>query len=71
MACLTGFVVFAVGVEQGIILAIVASIIEIIRRAYSPKDFVVVQEIGGAPTYVAATPGSAGAARPRRLPLRR
>ncbi len=58
VACLTGFVVFAVGVEQGIILAIVASIIEIIRRAYTPKDFVVVQEIGGAPTYVAATPGT-------------
>ena len=44
IACLTGFVVFAVGVEQGIILAIVASILEVIRRAYSPKDFVVVQQ---------------------------
>jgi MFS superfamily sulfate permease-like transporter len=30
IACLTGFVVFAVGVEQGIILAIVLSILEII-----------------------------------------
>ena len=58
VAALTGFVVFAVGVEQGIILAVVASIIEIIRRAYSPKDFVVVQEVGGAPSYVAAAPGT-------------
>jgi len=58
VACLTGFVVFAVGVEQGIILAIVASIIEIIRRAYRPKDFVVMQEVGGAPSYVAAAPGT-------------
>ena len=33
--------VFAIGVEQGIILAIVLSILEIIRRQYSPKDFVV------------------------------
>ena len=58
VACLTGFVVFAVGVEQGIILAIVASILEIIRRAYSPNDFVVVQEVGGTPSYIAATPGT-------------
>jgi MFS superfamily sulfate permease-like transporter len=32
IAALTGVVVFAIGVEQGIILAIVASIIEMIRR---------------------------------------
>ncbi|MGB7979532.1 MAG: SulP family inorganic anion transporter [Candidatus Nanopelagicales bacterium] len=61
VACLTGFVVFAVGVEQGIILAIVASIVEIIRRAYRPKDFVVVQDIGGTPSYVTAAPGTQSA----------
>ncbi len=61
VAALTGFVVFAVGVEQGIILAIVASIIEIIRRAYSPKDFVVVEEVGGTPSYLPATPGTQSA----------
>ncbi|MGB9374061.1 MAG: SulP family inorganic anion transporter [Jiangellales bacterium] len=58
VAALTGFVVFAVGVEQGIVLAIVASIIEIVRRAYRPKDFVVVQDVGGTPSYVAAAPGT-------------
>jgi len=61
IACLTGFVVFAVGVEQGIILAIVASILEIIRRAYSPKDFVVVRDAEGTPTYVAAEAGAQSA----------
>ena len=61
IACLTGFVVFAVGVEQGIILAIVASILEVIRRAYSPKDFVLVQQPDGEPTYVVAEAGTQSA----------
>jgi high affinity sulfate transporter 1 len=61
VACLTGFVVFAVGVEQGIVLAIAASIIEIIRRAYSPRDFVIVQDADGQPTYLAAEPGAQSA----------
>jgi MFS superfamily sulfate permease-like transporter len=61
IACLTGFVVFAVGVEQGIILAIVASILEVIRRAYSPKDFVLVQQPDGEPTYMAAEAGAQSA----------
>ena len=58
IACLTGFVVCAVGVEQGIILAIVVSILDIIRRAYSPKDFVVVQQAEATPSYVAAEAGA-------------
>ena len=62
IACLTGFVVFAVGVEQGIVLAIVASILEIIRRAYSPKDFVVVQDADGTPSYLEAKAGAQSAA---------
>ena len=61
IACLTGFVVFAVGVEQGIILAIVASILEVIRRAYSPKDFVLVQQPDGEPSYVVAEAGTQSA----------
>jgi high affinity sulfate transporter 1 len=61
IACLTGFVVFAVGVEQGIVLAIVASIIEIIRRAYRPKDFVIGQDADGQPTYLVAEPGAQSA----------
>ena len=61
IACITGFVVFAVGVEQGIILAVVASIIEIIRRAYSPKDFVIQKGPDGSPEFLPATPGTTSA----------
>jgi high affinity sulfate transporter 1 len=62
IACLTGFIVFAVGVEQGIILAIVLSILEIIRRAYGPADFVVGEGgEGGERTYQAAKPGAQSA----------
>jgi high affinity sulfate transporter 1 len=41
IACVTGFVVFAVGVEQGIVLAIVLSLLDVVRRAYQPGAFVV------------------------------
>ena len=41
IACVTGVVVFAIGVEQGILLAILLSLIEVVRRAYQPGDFVV------------------------------
>jgi high affinity sulfate transporter 1 len=57
IAILTAIVVCAVGVEQGIILAIVVSILNIIRRQYSPKDFVVGVSASGEPTYTAAAPG--------------
>lgn len=57
IACFTAFVVFAWGVEQGIILAIVLSIIELVRRAYSPKDFVVGVNSEGGPTYTKAQAG--------------
>jgi len=58
IACLTALVVFGWGVEQGIILAIVASILELVRRAYSPKDFLVGVNKDGAPTYTPAAPGT-------------
>jgi len=53
----TAIVVFAVGVEQGIILAVVLSILEIIRRAYTPKDFLVGVDREGETIYVTAEPG--------------
>ena len=53
----TAVVVFSVGVEQGIILAIVLSILEIIRRSYSPKDFLVGVDRAGSRTYTPAQPG--------------
>jgi MFS superfamily sulfate permease-like transporter len=60
IATLTAAVVCAVGVEQGIILAIVLSILDIIRRQYEPKAFVV-GVADGASTYQQATPGAQSA----------
>ena len=58
VAGLTAVVVFAVGVEQGIILAIVASVVEIVRRAYAPKAFVIGRrEESGERTFEPARPG--------------
>ena len=57
IAAVTAVVVFAVGVEQGIVLAVVLSILEIIRRSYSPQDFLVGVDSGGSRTYTPAQPG--------------
>ncbi len=57
IAIITAVVVCAVGVEQGIILAIVVSIIDIIRRQYSPKDYVVTFVDRHKPVYEPAKPG--------------
>jgi high affinity sulfate transporter 1 len=61
ISVITAVVVFVIGVEQGIILAIVLSILEIIRRQYSPADFVVGSNPDGEPVYTAATPGAQSA----------
>ena len=58
IALVTAIVVFAWGIEQGIILAIALSLIELVRRAYTPTDFLVVVDKGGEPTYTPAEPGS-------------
>jgi MFS superfamily sulfate permease-like transporter len=58
IAVFTAIVVFSWGVEQGIILAILLSILELVRRAYSPRDFLIGVDKDGAPTYVAASAGS-------------
>ena len=58
IACVTAVVVFAWGVEEGIILAIALSVVELVRRAYTPSDFLVGVDKGGEPTYMAAEPGS-------------
>ena len=59
IAAVTAVVVFAVGVEQGIILAIVLSILEIVRRAYAPKDFLVgVDDAGRHRPTSAPNPGT-------------
>jgi high affinity sulfate transporter 1 len=61
IAVVTAIVVCAVGVEQGIILAIVVSILNIIRRQYSPKKFFVTMNAADEPTYESAAPGSQSA----------
>jgi MFS superfamily sulfate permease-like transporter len=61
IACITAIVVCAVGVEAGIILAVVLSILEIIRRAYGPADFVVSVDDQGQSTFEAARPGAESA----------
>ncbi|MBI1351002.1 MAG: STAS domain-containing protein [Actinomycetales bacterium] len=58
IAVITAVVVCAVGVEQGIILAIVVSILDLVRRQYRPKDFVVAIDEQGKPEYEPATPGT-------------
>jgi MFS superfamily sulfate permease-like transporter len=58
VALITAVTVFAVGVEQGIILAIVLSLLDLVRRQYKPGDFVIGQDQGGKPTYLPAKPGA-------------
>ena len=55
---MTAVVVCAVGVEQGIILAIVVSILEVVRRQYQAQDFVLSVSETGQETYGPATAGS-------------
>ena len=57
IAALTAVVVCAVGVEQGIILAIVLSLLDMVRRQYRPHRFVVGVTTEGEPTYALAKPG--------------
>jgi high affinity sulfate transporter 1 len=58
VALITTVTVFAVGVEQGIILAIALSLLDLVRRQYKPGDFVIGQNQAGEPTYLPAVPGA-------------
>jgi high affinity sulfate transporter 1 len=58
IALVTCVVVFAVGVEQGIILAVVVSLLDIIRRQYRPASFVISESSAGEPRYTEAAPGA-------------
>ena len=57
IAIITAVVVCAVGVEQGIILAIVVSLGELVRRQYKPKDYLITLDDAGKLAYLEATPG--------------
>jgi high affinity sulfate transporter 1 len=58
VALVTTVIVFAVGVEQGIVLAVVLSLLDLIRRQYKPGDYVVGQGPDGEPVYLPARPGT-------------
>jgi high affinity sulfate transporter 1 len=57
IALVTAVVVCAIGVEQGIVLAIVVSILDIIRRQYQPLAFVVGTTDIEHPVFQRAEPG--------------
>jgi sulfate permease, SulP family len=57
IAAATALVVVCVGVEQGIILAIVLSLLDHVRRHYNPHDSVVVRDERGSYTGVPPKPG--------------
>jgi high affinity sulfate transporter 1 len=58
VAAITTVVVVCVGVEQGIVLAIVLSLILHVRRHYQPRDAVVAWGTDGAVALQPATPGT-------------
>ena len=58
IAAVTCVVVFAVGVEQGIILAVVLSVLDLVRRQYSPRDFIVHRDATGGLHYSKAVAGA-------------
>ncbi|MFA5884112.1 MAG: SulP family inorganic anion transporter [Acidimicrobiia bacterium] len=58
VAALTALVVVTVGVEQAIVLAIVLSILDHLRRSYRPNDSVIVRTGGG---HLKTTPVAPGA----------
>ncbi len=57
IAVLTAVVVCAVGVEQGIVLAVVASVVDLIRRQYQPANFVVETSLDGSTPMIPAAAG--------------
>ena len=58
LAVLTAAVVVAVGVEQGILLAIVLSLLRHVRHSYRPHTMVLAPDSAGRLTPVPATPGA-------------
>jgi MFS superfamily sulfate permease-like transporter len=58
IAAVTAIVVVCIGVEQGIILAIVLSLLDHVRRHYNPHDVVVVFDPQGKATGIPPAPGA-------------
>ena len=57
IAAITCVVVFTVGVEQGIILAVILSVLDLVRRQYSPRDFIIRPDGHGGVVYEQAVTG--------------
>ena len=57
VALITAVTVFAVGVEQGIILAVLLSLLDLVRRQYKPGDYILAEDAAGLPVYLPAKPG--------------
>lgn len=57
IAAITCVVVFTVGVEQAIILAVVLSVLDLVRRQYSPRDFIIRPDGRGGVVYERAVTG--------------
>ncbi|HEX5535235.1 MAG TPA: SulP family inorganic anion transporter [Actinomycetales bacterium] len=57
IAAITCVVVFAVGVEQAIILAVILSVLDLVRRQYSPRDFIIRPDGRGGVVYEKAVTG--------------
>jgi high affinity sulfate transporter 1 len=58
IATVTAAVVVAVGVEQGIVIAIVLSLLDHVRRHYHPHDSVITRDDRGAPVENPVVPGA-------------
>lgn len=58
IATVTAVVVVGIGVEQGIILAIVLSLLDHVRRHYQPHDSVITRDEQGKSVGVTAVPGA-------------
>ena len=69
IAAITGLLVIVVGVEQAIIVAIVVSVIDHLRRSYAPKDAVVVSASDGHYRALPVASGRTAGTRPRRVPV--
>jgi MFS superfamily sulfate permease-like transporter len=58
IAVVTAVIVCTIGVEQGIVVALVVSIVEVVRRQYKPSDFVLTVSDTGQEAYLPATGGA-------------
>ena len=72
VAVVTASTVVLIGVEQGIVLAIILSVVDHLRRSYKPTNGVITGDVGSpATSRWSRSPDSQDAAGSRRVPLQR